>query len=151
MIWKISIVKTLLISPQFNFQATKFSWIQQKTCEIPFCSLLFDTDYYYKHSIIQIELVTSAHYLIKQYLNVHNFSFEITHNHLPWWGLDEQLRGGNFKLTNQKADGGGIIMPGPYVSPPLHVRLKNGQNRVKFGQISNIFESSRRFQLQLQT
>ena len=42
--------------------------------------------------------------------------------------------GGNFKLTNQKADrGGGIIQ--------VSGKYKNGQNNVSFGQISKIFES----------
>ena len=48
--------------------------------------------------------------------------------------------GGNFKLTNQKADGGGGIIQ-------VSGKQKNGQNNVSFGQISKIFESWRRFQL----
>ena len=42
--------------------------------------------------------------------------------------------GGNFKLTNQKADGGGGIIQ-------VSGKQKNGQNNVSFGQISKIFES----------
>ena len=47
--------------------------------------------------------ITLAHYLIKEYVNSDEFSFEITHTHLRRCGETSAALAANFKLTNHMA------------------------------------------------
>ena len=79
-----------LISRQMS---TKFSWIQQKMCEIPIFFLTFTH---------VMKVVTLAYYLKKEFLNLYNFSSEIMHAHLRRYGETSTDLAANFKSTNQK-------------------------------------------------
>ena len=50
-----------------------------------------------------MKVVISAHYLKKEYHNLHNIFFEITHTHLRWYGETSADLAANFKLTNHTA------------------------------------------------
>ena len=86
--------------------SSKFSWIQQKMCEIQIFWQFFTSRYVYKWK--SYESSTLAHYLKKEYSHLDKFSFEITRNHLvarqPLKLLTQLLRdweAANLKLTNQ--------------------------------------------------
>ena len=50
-----------------------------------------------------LKVVTLAHYLKKEYLDLDNFCFEITHTHLRQCGETSADLAANFKLTNHTA------------------------------------------------
>ena len=50
-----------------------------------------------------MKVVTLAQYVKKEFLNLNNISFEITHTHLRWCGESSADLAGYFKLTNQNA------------------------------------------------
>ena len=87
-----------LISRQMS---TKFSWIQQKICEIPF--------FFYRTHLLEIESHDIGAISQKGIFTFDKFSFEITRNHLVARQslklLTQLLRdweAANLKLTNQK-------------------------------------------------
>ena len=50
-----------------------------------------------------MKVIPSTHYLKKEYLDLHNFCFEITHTHLRQCGETSADLAANFKLTNHTA------------------------------------------------
>ena len=81
--------------------SSKFSWIQQKMCEIQIFWQFFTSRYVYKWK--SYESSTLAHYLKKEYLRLDIFCFEITHAQLRRYGETSADLAGNFKLTNHMA------------------------------------------------
>ena len=51
----------------------------------------------------ELRVVISAHYLKNEYLYLPNFSFEILHPYLRWYGETSADLAANFKLTNQSS------------------------------------------------
>ena len=97
-----------------------------------------------------MKVVKLAQYFKKEYLKLHNFSFEIRYAHLGECGQCGETSAdlaANFKLTNQRTQRGGGIMLLVESRKLLPSSSVNGHKHVRFGQIVKIFESSRRFQL----